>query len=136
MQNHIRKFVLAELSRFKDYKKQLYFLEQEKKALYSAQELTSQSDNKQPPERVSDFMPANIAMLQRADASTARIKFYIQAIEDTLSSLPETRRRFIEFRCIEGYSEPQVEAELFVAPGTQRLWLTNILPLFAVRMGL
>lgn len=107
--------MLAELERYSLYKKQLALVEQGKR-----RQETENDTNR----------------LLRLDASVSRMRFYTQAVEETLNILPETRRRFIELRCIQGLSDRQVESEIFVVPSTQRTWLSNILPLFATRMGL
>ncbi len=135
METHVRKFVLAELERYKDYKEQLLDLEQQRAEIGRYPAATWQREAVSGG-RIGDPTAEGAARLERINAVYARTRFYIKVIESTIKMLPEERRRIIELHCIDGFPVEKVETELFINRSTVYRALNETLPLFAMRMGL
>lgn len=135
METHVRKFILAELERYKDYKKQLQELELDR-AEIDRYPVATWQNGAVSGGGIADPTATGAARLERLNATYARVRFYIKTIESTLKMLPEDRRKIIELHCINGFPVEKVETELFINRATVYRALNEALPLFALRMGL
>ncbi|MFA7468119.1 MAG: sigma factor-like helix-turn-helix DNA-binding protein [Desulfotomaculaceae bacterium] len=135
METHVRKFILAELERYKDSRKQLQELELDR-AEIGRYPVATWKREAVSGGRVTDPTADQAARLERLNAVYARTRFYTKAIENVLNVLPSDRRLIIEMHCIDGLPVERVEEELYINRATVFRHLNEILPLFALRMGL
>ncbi len=134
MQMHIRKFVLAELERYRDYKSQIEEYELERAEILESYPVATWQKERVSGGNIGDSTANAAARLERLDAGYARARFYVKAIERVLNSLPDENRELIETVCIGGI--PAEHAGLLMDRATIYRRLNEILPLFALRMGL